>query len=219
MPRIVVLLIGPQDPIEDVARLRDGRCMMDGDHFDQFTRRLTKHTTRRRGLAAAVAAVAGLAPFVTEARRRRGATCPEARKCGGSCCKGGHVCLLGRCQRQQHYEDRLKENGEECKGASCGPRVCVDAPHHRICVSGYCNQHGIVPFEEYHCAQPEDCTALLDPCSSNDQCCSGVCSPGGQCASTWCKGQGHDCETDRDCCTLNCPPNPDGTQRKCAAFG
>ena len=175
--------------------------------LDALARSLATTTSRRRGLALLLGAVIAGDAASTEARRFGKARCARGRRCGDVCCDGGETCVLGRCQRLQNLEARLLPNGEDCEGV-CGASG-IPCPRPKQCLSGFCNEDTLI------CETPTGGTGLGLSCAADGECCSNHCTNRGICASTWCRAEGTYCDDDRDCCTLNCPPDPNSNVRHC----
>ena len=104
---------------------------MDEKRFDDLTRRLRTSTSRRTGIRALVGGIVGLGAVTradgTDARRKPD-KCHGKVRCAGECCRPGHECFLGRCQRPQNFHCEPQsscQNDSDCSSAFyCIDRIC-----------------------------------------------------------------------------------------------
>ncbi len=106
------------------------------------------------------------------------------------CCS--NLCASGKCELDPAATCR--EPGETCSSAAGG---------------GCC--YGCDPATQRCQIDPQQCRAQGAPCSSDANCCKGVCMPdatGSYVCQTPCRSDGASCGQDADCCSFNCSGSP-----------
>jgi hypothetical protein len=163
---------------------------MNAVHFDRLARSLSRVGSRRRTLAAALAAALGLlgASSGEDAAAKKKKPCAPCKKRNkqGKCKKSkpnGTACRGGTCQGGRYVAASVCPPGQETSGGVCGTRptckrfgVSCDRNNALECCSGGC--FGAV-------SEPDAClcSQIDEPCVATSDCCQArrcvgfVCTP------------------------------------------
>lgn len=177
---------------------------MDGNRFDQITRRLASGESRRSFLkqsAASLAAVAGLGKVASAGAARRPTPTPIPIRCPGSQVPSGNECV---CLSGTKCGPACCEAGSQCCDNACCQGTCYG--EELCCPTGQlvCNGACLAPGQ---CCVDSDCGP--DYACSGNQC---VCVPSTSCATAGlnCGSFTDDCGGAYDCGTCAQPQSCGG---------
>ena len=152
---------------------------MDGDRFDQFTRAITRDTSRRgflKKLGAGIAGILGASAAVEETQAgpkkckyqgsncKGNADCCSLTCCNRVCCGDGQVCCNGQCVRACPSGQALdgactcQSTTPACTSAAQCPQSS-DPCRAAVCVSGQC---GFADLNGFACDDGNPCTTGYD---------------------------------------------------------
>ncbi|MFM9108285.1 MAG: tail fiber domain-containing protein [Chloroflexota bacterium] len=137
---------------------------MDSRSFDRFAAALGAASTRRAGIAAAIAAAVGRGVAPDPAAAGPGAASPCGKR-KTSTCKTDGDCCSGRCERSKG--DTNLDGLGRCRCSRRG-QACTDE---KDCCSG--KNQGLVCTAGI-CSRP--CTSLGSTCDGTRSCCAGACT-------------------------------------------
>ena len=186
---------------------------MDGDRFDEFTRAITRDTSRRgflKKVGAGVAGVLGASAAVEETRAapkkckyqgsscKGNAECCSLNCCNRVCCGDGQVCCNGQCVRACPSGQALdgactcQATTPACASAAQCPQSS-DPCRPAVCVSGQC---GFADLNGFACDDGNPCTAgsicqngtcgggTAVSCDDGNPCTADTCNPASGCVHT-----------------------------------
>ncbi len=186
---------------------------MDGDRFDEFTRAITRDTSRRgflKKVGAGIAGVLGASAAAAEAQAapkkckyqgsscKGNADCCSLNCCNRVCCGDGQVCCNGQCVRSCPAGQAL-DGACTCQAttpACTSAAQCPQSPdpcRQAVCVSGQC---GFADLNGFACNDGNACTngstcqngscggGTAVSCDDGNPCTADTCTPASGCMHT-----------------------------------
>ena len=180
---------------------------MDGQRFDELTRRVATTVSRRTTLGLLAGAAAGL--FGVSTRRAAAGRCLA----GGKECsdRRGEECCSGACCEEVCCDDGFACTGKGCCPAiqSCGELCC---PQENVGCTEWVLFDGTVKIgclckEGYYYADETciPCQETGEECADDAECCSGSCCNGACCPAGFsCDGRSCVCPDGQEACKDSC---------------